>query len=40
LAISCSVGSRPSFFLSFVTLLDSDSDIPRADGAQVNLDGR
>jgi hypothetical protein len=33
LAISCSVGTRPSFALSFVTLLDSDSDIPRADGA-------
>ena len=27
------VGSRPYFFLSFVTLLDSDSDILRADGA-------
>jgi hypothetical protein len=30
LAISCSVGTRPSLFLSFVTLLDSDSNIPLA----------
>ena len=41
-AISCSVGLRPSCFLSFVTLLDSDSDIPlaRKQLSQVNLDVR